>query len=120
MQIYQSDLAVTRHPIKKVRFEKSHFRGRPTEKAIICEVVEEKPAVFMAHGNLICHPSLYRQFRAKVDIHNSEQGTFRMPPPLPPMTVSRPIGERYSLDHWSRYGLINPLVRPGWLNTDIT
>ena len=87
MRILQSDLAVTKHPIKKVRFERKHFRGRPVEKAIICEVVEQRPAAFMANGSLICHPALYRKFRAMVDVHNSEQGTFAMPPKMPPTTI---------------------------------
>jgi hypothetical protein len=118
MRIYESSLAVTKHPIKKVRFEKGSFRGRPVERSIVYEVIEERPAAFMANGSLVCHPSLYRQFKAKVDIHNSQQGTFRMPPQMP-MTMDLPPAEALKIGRWD-YGMkmaMNP--RAGAILSDI-
>lgn len=118
MRILETSLAVTKHPMKKVRFEKGTFRGRPVEKSIVYEVVEEKPAAFMANGTLICHPALYREFKAKVDLHNSEQGTFTMPPPLAPMTIQSPSIERFDFNRWSRLDLVMKVPRGIGVLTD--
>lgn len=96
MEIVQSELAVQRFPVKKVKFWREQFRGRWEDKSRIYVVEETKPAIYKMQDQLIVHPELYQQLRAHLAPFEAGKASFGFPKEMEPKQAPR---RWFSWDH---------------------
>ena len=97
MKIIQSELAVEKIPVKKVRFWQETFRGRPVDRSRIVTVHEERPCSYKFQDMIVVHPVLYEQLRRSQEIFEAKQGPFTIPATFPtfkPLPAFQPVPSR--------------------------